>query len=34
MEISTHDQILGGDSGQIYLGCSFPARDDYRRPDS
>jgi hypothetical protein len=30
-EVSTHDQILGGESGQIYLGCSFPARDDYRR---
>lgn len=29
--ISTHDQILGGRSGQVYLGCSFPARDDYRR---
>jgi hypothetical protein len=28
--ISTHDQILGGRSGQTYLGCSFPARDDYR----
>ncbi len=27
---STHDQILGGASGQIYLGCSFPARDEYR----
>jgi hypothetical protein len=27
---STHDQILGGPSGQIYQGCSFPARDDYR----
>jgi hypothetical protein len=27
---STHDQILGGPSGQIYLGCSFPAREDYR----
>jgi hypothetical protein len=23
--ISTHDQILGGDTGQIYLGCTFPA---------
>jgi hypothetical protein len=23
--ISTHDQVLGGASGQIYLGCSFPA---------
>jgi len=31
IDISTHDQILGGPSGQIYLGCTFPARDDYRR---
>ena len=23
--ISTHDQVLGGPSGQIYLGCTFPA---------
>jgi hypothetical protein len=23
--ISTHDQILGGASGQVYLGCTFPA---------
>jgi hypothetical protein len=28
--VSTHDQILGGPSGQIFLGCRFPARDDYR----
>ena len=28
--ISTHDQILGGASGQVFLGCSFPAHDDYR----
>ena len=28
--ISTHDQILGGPSGQVYLGCRFPANDDYR----
>ncbi len=27
---STHDQILGGPSGQVYLGCNFPAHDDYR----
>lgn len=27
---STHDQILGGPSGQVYLGCSFPAAEDYR----
>jgi hypothetical protein len=30
MAISTHDQILGGPSGQVFLGCRFPARDDYR----
>ncbi len=28
--ISTHDQILGGPSRQIFLGCSFPAQDEYR----
>jgi hypothetical protein len=28
--ISSHDQILGGPSGQVFLGCRFPARDDYR----
>lgn len=28
--ISTHDQILGGPSGQVFLGCFFPARDEYR----
>jgi hypothetical protein len=28
--VSTHDQILGGPSGQIFLGCRFPAHDDYR----
>jgi len=28
--ISTHDQILGGRSGQVYVGCSFPAQDGYR----
>ena len=28
--ISTHDQILGGPSGQVFLGCRFPAHDDYR----
>jgi PGM1 C-terminal domain len=30
LEVSTHDQILGGESGQIYLGCSFPAGEGYR----
>lgn len=28
--LSTHDQILGGDEQQIYLGCSFPAHSSYR----
>jgi len=23
--ISTHDQVLGGSTGQVYLGCTFPA---------
>ena len=29
--ISTHDQVLGGRSGQVFLGCTFPAADAYRR---
>lgn len=28
--ISTHDQVLGGENGQIFLGCRFPARAEYR----
>jgi hypothetical protein len=28
--LSTHDQILGGPDGQIYLGCRFPAQEGYR----
>ncbi|MEQ1500693.1 MAG: peptide ligase PGM1-related protein [Myxococcota bacterium] len=28
--ISTHDQVLGGPSGQVYMGCTFPAADGYR----
>ncbi len=28
--ISTHDQILGGPSGQIFLGSTFPADEQYR----
>ena len=28
--LSTHDQILGGPDGQIYLGCEFPADQAYR----
>jgi PGM1 C-terminal domain len=27
--VSTHDQILGGPSGQSYLGCRFPAAPSY-----
>ena len=27
--LSTHDQILGGPSGQSYLGCRFPAAPSY-----
>ncbi|MFL5386785.1 MAG: peptide ligase PGM1-related protein [Longimicrobiaceae bacterium] len=29
--ISTHDQVLGGPSGQVFLGCTFPADAGYRR---
>jgi hypothetical protein len=29
--VSTHDQLLGGPTGQVYLGCRFPADDGYRR---
>ena len=28
--ISTHEQILGGPSGQIFLGSTFPADEEYR----
>ena len=28
--ISTHDQVLGGAGSQIFLGCRFPADEDYR----
>ena len=28
--VSTHDQILGGEHGQAYEGCYFPADADYR----
>ena len=28
--LSTHDQILGGPDGHIYLGCQFPADESYR----
>ncbi len=29
--VSTHDQILGGPSGGVFLGCRFPADEAYRR---
>ena len=29
---STHDQILGGPSGQVYQGCSFPDHPGVIRP--
>jgi hypothetical protein len=28
--VSTHDQVLGGPSGQVFLGCRFPADGAYR----
>lgn len=28
--VSTHDQVLGGPGGQIFLGCTFPADEAYR----
>jgi pheganomycin biosynthesis PGM1-like protein len=27
--LSTHDQLLGGSSGQAYIGCRFPAHAEY-----
>ncbi|MDX1420312.1 MAG: peptide ligase PGM1-related protein [Rubricoccaceae bacterium] len=29
--VSTHDQLLGGPSGQVFLGCTFPADGLYRK---
>jgi hypothetical protein len=29
--ISTHDQILGGPSGQVFQACTFPAEGSYAR---
>lgn len=29
--LSTHEQVLGGATGQTYLGCEFPAHREYRR---
>lgn len=28
--ISTHDQLLGGNAGQVFFGCTFPADDAYQ----
>lgn len=28
--ISTHDQVMGGPSGQVFKGCTFPANRAYR----
>ena len=27
--LATHEQVLGGDGGQVYLDCKFPADPDY-----
>jgi hypothetical protein len=28
--VSSHEQVLGGNTGQVYLGCTFPAIEEYR----
>ena len=28
--VSSHEQVLGGSTGQVYLGCRFPASDNDR----
>lgn len=28
--VSSHEQVLGGSTGQAYMGCRFPANDHYR----
>ena len=28
--VSSHEQVLGGSTGQVYLGCRFPADEEYR----
>jgi hypothetical protein len=28
--ISSHEQVLGGSTGQAFMGCRFPARAEYR----
>ncbi len=27
--LATHEQVLGGEDGQVYMGCRFPAHDGY-----
>jgi hypothetical protein len=27
--LATHEQVLGGDDGQVYMGCRFPAESAY-----
>lgn len=27
--LATHEQVLGGDDGQVYMGCRFPAHVEY-----
>lgn len=27
--LATHEQVLGGECGQVYQGCTFPASDEY-----
>jgi hypothetical protein len=27
--LSTHEQIVGGDNGQVFMGCRFPANAEY-----
>jgi hypothetical protein len=29
--LSTHDQVLGGPTGQLYVGCRFPSDPDYAK---
>lgn len=29
--ISTHDQLLGGEGGQVFIGATFPANKEYNR---
>ncbi|MBB5134674.1 hypothetical protein HNP84_004408 [Thermocatellispora tengchongensis] len=30
--VATHDQVLGGANADVYQGCTFPARPEYRGP--